>query len=210
MKHWLLICLTFIGCTSNSGDDEGRQSKSSDNQAVVEPETNAAAGESATGAVPEVAAREDDSQVPDLSEVEVGFHFTTMNFEVIAGDRIRVETTGGPAELSLYGITAPLPGEPLEDSSKRMLAHLLSGQEISVRIRAINEERGLSVDVKIPLNPKSTGGPHGHNLPPKLINGEMLQRGLARHDTEEAPGNGQLKNSQEIAQGRRRGIWDRP
>ena len=209
MKRFSLLLVLLCGCTFMS---DGSEDESPDETENAETQ-NAAVGPTEQQAGPvEQQTVEPKQQAPadDVREEEigVGFFFDTTEFEVLAGDSLRVKFPSGEAVVKLYGVAAPSKGQPLHEPSKNVLTGLLKKQNINVRVRAVSEDGVFSVDVKIPPNPKSTGGPNGHNLPPKLINGEMVRRGLAKHDTAEAPVHAQLESCQEIAQRRRVGIWD--
>lgn len=133
--------------------------------------------------------------------------FETNIVSVLAGDLIETTLpTGETKQLSLHAIAAPKAGQPMYEQSKLGLGQRLKNRTVTVRIRKIREGQ-IMVDLKVPPDKPSTGGPHGHNLPPNLINGEMVRWGLAWHDSNEVPDSDSMSDRQKRAKENRRGLW---
>lgn len=187
----ILAVANSVGCAqeepaASSGTDPQRQS-SRKNSDVQPPQTD----------------RANDAMWEPKEETQ----FETDHLEVLAGDLIQVTTPSGEtAQMSLYAVAAPKLGQPMHEQSKAGLMHRLKNRTVTVRIRRIKDKK-IMVDLKVPPEKASTGGPHGHNLPPTLVNGDMVRWGLAWHDSKEVPDNRPMADRQESAMKNRRGLW---
>lgn len=133
--------------------------------------------------------------------------FETNTVSVLAGDLIETTMpTGETRQLNLYAIAAPKAGQPMHEQSKLGLGQHLKNRTVTIRIRKIRESQ-IMIDLKVPPNNPSTGGPHGHNLPPNLVNGDMVRWGLAWHNSKEVPDSDSMSDRQKSAKENRRGLW---
>jgi endonuclease YncB( thermonuclease family) len=115
---------------------------------------------------------------------------------IVNGETLEVLSQGTPVRVRLYGIQVPARYQVFGQRAKRYLGALALQHEVTVTVRDTDRDGRVVGEVCLA---------DGRNL-----SQELVQMGLAWHDTQDAPHDPVLQQLQAEAQAAQRGLWRTP
>ena len=125
-----------------------------------------------------------------------GKRITGTVVAVERGDLLQLNHEGQRIEVALYGIDCPDSSQPFGPEAQQFAYRLAYNKNVSVQVYHQEHESAVAGNVILPDN--------------RILNHELLKKGLAYWDQQEEPGNPRLQTFQTLAREMGAGVWSSP
>jgi endonuclease YncB( thermonuclease family) len=145
--------------------------------------------------------------VAALSAAAVAEKLSVHVYEVPTGDTIGVKVRRRPMKIHLWGVAAPVAGQPYAAQAKKLLSNLLLGKDVFVDVKSVLAGGDRVGKILLPRPP----GPGAAGIaPPVDVGLETVSAGSAWWNPTVAPGAKDLQSAQTSAKAAKKGLWVDP
>ncbi len=128
-------------------------------------------------------------------------------YDVLSGDTIGVRVHRKPLKIHLWGVAAPVAGQPHMAQAKKFFSDLILGKDVIVDIRGVESNGDRIAKILWTKLPADRPGA----IPPTVdIGREMVSAGLAWWNPTEAQAASDLKAAEDTAKKGKKGLWADP